>query len=102
MLGVTAPEKPQVSVTKADVPFERIREIANTMLSAGKARTIEQAIAKAASENPELYREYREAMNSEMAAQQSTRVWAYKRSLDHSRVTDSSSSVVILGRGQPS
>ena len=36
MLGVTAPEKPQASVTKADVPFERIREIAKTMLSAGK------------------------------------------------------------------
>jgi hypothetical protein len=71
MLGVTAPEKPQVSVTKADVSFERIREIAKMMLSAGEVKAIAEGVAKAASENPDLYRQYREATDSEMAAQQS-------------------------------
>ena len=37
-----------------------------------KVKTIAEGVAKAASENPDLYRQYREAMNSEMAAQQST------------------------------
>jgi hypothetical protein len=71
-LGVTAPVKPEVTVSKADVPFERIRAIARTMLTDGKVKTLAQSVAKAAKENPELYRQYREAMNSEMAAQQST------------------------------
>jgi hypothetical protein len=35
-------------------------------------RTIEEGVAKAGSENPEFYRLYREAMDSEMAAQQAT------------------------------
>ena len=65
MLGLVAPEKPQVSVTKADVPFERIREIAKTMVAEGKAKTLAQAIAKAASENPDLYREYRRLLDEE-------------------------------------
>jgi hypothetical protein len=87
VLGVTAPEKPQVSVTKADVPFERIREI---------AKTIAEGVAKAASENPDLYRQYREATGTRRWRRSSRpRVLAQKRSLDHSRVTDSSSSVVI-------
>src|SRR5450759_479374 len=42
------------------------------MQSAGRARTIEQAIALAAKENPELYAQYRSAMDSEMATQQPT------------------------------
>ena len=71
-LGLAEPAKPTVPISKADAPFERTKAIAKTRLSAGKVRTIEQGIAKAASENPELYREYREAMNSEMAAQQAT------------------------------
>lgn len=63
---------PRLQVSKADQPFERIKAIANTVLSAGKVRTLAQGIAKAAQENPELYAQYREAMKSEMAAQQST------------------------------
>jgi hypothetical protein len=59
-----------VPVSKADQPFERIKAIAKTMLSAGTVKTLEQGVAKAAKENPELYRLYREAMDSEMAAQQ--------------------------------
>lgn len=72
MLGLVEPEKPRLQVSKADQPFERIKAIANTVLSAGKMRTLAQGIAKAAQENPELYAQYREAMKSEMAAQQST------------------------------
>ena len=68
MLGVTAPVKPEVTVSKADVPFERIRAIARTMLSDGKVKTLAQGVAKAASENPDLYREYREAMDAEAQA----------------------------------
>lgn len=37
------------------------------MLSAGKVRTIEQGVAKAASENPDLYREYRNALDAEVS-----------------------------------
>jgi hypothetical protein len=72
MLGVAEPDKPRAPVSEADAPFERIKAIAKTMLSAGKVRTIEEGVAKAASENPELYRLYREAMDSEMAAQLAT------------------------------
>ncbi len=68
MLGVVAPVKPEVTVSKADVPFERIRAIAKTMLSAGTVKTLAQGVAKAASENPDLYREYREAMDAEAKA----------------------------------
>jgi hypothetical protein len=35
-------------------------------------KTIAEGVAKAASENPDLYRQYREATDSEMAAQQAT------------------------------
>ena len=37
-----------------------------------KVKTIAEGVAKAASENPDLYRQYREATDSEMAAQQAT------------------------------
>ena len=37
-----------------------------------KVKTFAEGVAKAASENPDLYRQYREATDSEMAAQQAT------------------------------
>ena len=40
------------------------------MLTSGKVTTLAQGIATAATENPDLYRQYREAMNAEMAAHQ--------------------------------
>jgi hypothetical protein len=36
------------------------------MLSAGKVKTIEEGVAKAAKENPILYREYRNLLDSEI------------------------------------
>ena len=39
---------------------------------ASKVKTIPEGVAKAASENPHLYRQYREAKDSEMAAEQTT------------------------------
>lgn len=38
------------------------------MLSDGKVKTLAQGVAKAVSENPDLYREYREAMDAEAQA----------------------------------
>jgi hypothetical protein len=66
MLGLVEPEKPRAPISKADAPFERIKAIAKTMLSAGKVKTIEEGVAKATKENPELYREYRAAMDAEV------------------------------------
>jgi hypothetical protein len=38
----------------------------------GKVKTIAEGVAKTASENPDLYRQYREATDTEMAAQPAT------------------------------
>jgi hypothetical protein len=67
VLGLAEPDKPRAPISKADTSFERIRAIAKTMLSAGKVKTIEEGVAKVAKENPELYREYRSAMDAEAA-----------------------------------
>jgi hypothetical protein len=59
-------------VSKADTPFRAIEQAAEELMQVDHKLTREQAITKAASDNPDLYRQYRQAMDSEMSAQQPT------------------------------
>jgi len=73
LLGDAEPEQPQIPFRKADMPYWRLQAIAKTLQSAGRAWTSAQAIALAVSENPELYREYRDLLNAEVRNPAQTR-----------------------------